>query len=292
MSLSLSPDSTAVIAKALSKVGDLATLPEITVKIIQIVDNPKSTARDLHEVIKYDPALSARILKVVNSAFYGLPGQIATVERAIIMLGLSAVKNISIATSLTKMFKGSKLGGKFTARDLWSHSLAVGTASRMLTKALGRQATEEAFVAGLIHDLGLLVERQAFPEQLAEVVERVSKDGGDINQAEMELMGADHQGFGLGLTTKWKFPRQLRVVCGYHHKPDNLAEDTRDLPMLVHLADRLAAQIEHGFYLTADRSEITDETLARVGLTRDQLNLVAAELPEQVAIVESTFTAS
>ena len=292
MSLSLSPDSTAIITKALSTVGDLATLPEITIRIIQIVDDPKSTARDLHEVIKYDPALSARILKVVNSAFYGLPGQIATVERAIIMLGLSAVKNISIATSLTKMFRGSKLGGQFTARDLWGHSLAVGTASRMLAKALDRQATEEAFVAGLIHDLGLLVERQAFPEQLAQVIERVDSDGGDINQVEMELMGADHQGFGLGLTTKWKFPRQLRVVCGYHHKPNNLAEDTRELPMLVHIADRLTAKIKHGFYLTADQSDISDETLACVGLTRDQINLVAAELPEQLAAVEATFTAA
>lgn len=81
------------VASAIADLGEIATLPEVTVKIIQVVENPKSTARDLHEVIKNDPALSARLLKVVNSAFYGLPGQIASVDRAIVLLGLSAVKN-------------------------------------------------------------------------------------------------------------------------------------------------------------------------------------------------------
>ena len=89
-----------LVDKALSSIGDIATLPEVTIKIIELVEDPKSTARDLHEVIKRDPALSVKVLKVVNSAFYGLPGQVASVDRAIILLGLSAVKNIAIAASI------------------------------------------------------------------------------------------------------------------------------------------------------------------------------------------------
>src|SRR5262245_339776 len=94
-----------IVDSAISKIGEIATLPEVTVKIIRIVEDPKTTARDLHDVIKHDPALSAKILKVVNSAFYGLPGQIASVDRAIVLLGLSAIKNISIAMSMARMFR-------------------------------------------------------------------------------------------------------------------------------------------------------------------------------------------
>src|SRR3990172_609236 len=89
-----------IVERALGAIGDVATLPEVTIKVIEIVEDPKSTARDLHQVIKNDPALSVKILKVVNSAFYGLPGQVASVDRAIILLGLSAVKNLAIAASI------------------------------------------------------------------------------------------------------------------------------------------------------------------------------------------------
>ena len=109
MSVQTADNTKAVVEKALASVGDIATLPEVTIKIIQIVEDPRSTARDLHDTIKNDPALSVKILKVVNSAFYGLPGQVASVDRAIILLGLSAVKNIAIAASIARLFKGRRI---------------------------------------------------------------------------------------------------------------------------------------------------------------------------------------
>src|SRR3989304_2874428 len=124
-----------VVANALSSIGDLATLPEVTIKIIELVEDPRSTARDLHQVIKNDPALSVKVLKVVNSAFYGLPGQVASVDRAIILLGLSTVKNIAIAASIARLFKGKRISEQFSASDLWLHSVAVAGAARALTKS-------------------------------------------------------------------------------------------------------------------------------------------------------------
>ena len=115
-----------LIDKALASIGDIATLPEVTIKIIELVEDPKSTARDLHEVIKNDPALSVKVLKVVNSAFYGLPGQVASVDRAIILLGLSAVKNIAIAASIARLFKGKRISEHFTAADLLRNHPELG----------------------------------------------------------------------------------------------------------------------------------------------------------------------
>src|SRR5207249_8849246 len=118
-------DPANIIKFAISKIGDIATLPEVTTRIISIVDDPKSTARDLHNIIKMDPALATRVLKVVNSAFYGLPGQISEIDRAIVLLGLSAVKNIAISASISRLFSGEKISDKFSARDIWKHSIGV-----------------------------------------------------------------------------------------------------------------------------------------------------------------------
>src|SRR5260221_626673 len=147
-------DPQALIQQAVRKVTTIATLPQGTAKIIATVEDPKSSAAQLHKIVAHDPALVTRILKVVNSAFYGLPGQIGSVDRAIVLLGLNAVKNIAIAASLGQLFRGVKLCNGFTARDLWTHCIATGVAARELAKQANLPIAEEAFLAGMIHDVG------------------------------------------------------------------------------------------------------------------------------------------
>ncbi|HRX86876.1 MAG TPA: HDOD domain-containing protein [Phycisphaerae bacterium] len=257
---------------ALAAVGEIATLPEVTVKIIEVVEDPKGTARDLHEVIKKDPALSAKVLKVVNSAFYGLPGQVASVDRAIVLLGLSAVKNIAIAASISRLFNSAHKSDLFDARELWRHSVAVGVAAKKISQAAGDLAGhEEMFLAGLIHDLGLLIERQAFPDKLNEVVRAKLDTQENFLEIEQRIIGATHQDFGDALTTRWKFPRHLRAAVGFHHNPDDLAAELKRIGMIVHCADVLCCQEGHGFSLTADDAEFTEELLNGVGITVEKL---------------------
>jgi len=280
-----------LVEKALSSIGDIATLPEVTIKIIEIVEDPKSTARDLHEVIKKDPALSVKVLKVVNSAFYGLPGQVASVDRAIILLGLSAVKNIAIAASIARLFKGKRVSEHFSAADLWRHSLGVAVGARALSKCSTHPGMpDELFVAGLIHDIGVLVERQTYPDQFAEVVNRCMQGGCDFLETEREIIGADHQAFGVGLTTKWKFPRHLRAAVGFHHSPEAVSAELRNMAMLIQAADILACQEKVGFYLTADDQQVSDDMHSQLGITREQFEEVRANLPDQLADAEATLT--
>lgn len=274
-------ESQAIITTALSQIGDIATLPAVTVKIIEIVENSKSTARDLHEVIKNDIALSSKVLKVVNSAFYGLPGQIASVDRAIMLLGLSAVKNIAIASSIARMFKGEQITDQFSAADLWTHSVAVAVAARSLAQATDRKAeAEEVFLAGLIHDLGLLVERQAFGDKFAEVVTLAGSGQDSFLDCEQQVFGANHQMFGMALSTKWKFPRHLRAVIGYHHDSSRVAEEMRQVVALVQVADIICCQRQTGFYVTAERAEITPELLQDAQLTPKKIETACEELEE------------
>lgn len=283
MGVDVANESKAVVAKALSIVGDIATLPEITVKIIETVEDARSTARDLHDIIKRDPALSAKVLKVVNSAFYGLPGQIAGIDRAIVLLGLSAVKNLAIAASIARLFKGGKISDHFDAKELWRHSVAVGLASRLIAKNSGEIANlDELFVAGLMHDLGILVERQAFPEKLGEVCDRCAAGEGTLLDLETRIIGADHQQFGEALTTKWRFPRHLRAVIGFHHNPQNLSAELQRLGNLIHLADLLCCKEGLGFSMTAASEEMTEDLLEAIGITVEQLTEIRDQLLEDL----------
>lgn len=282
-------DFDAVVDTAIAQVGEIATLPEVTVKIIQIVENPKSTARDLHEVIRNDPALSARLLKVVNSAFYGLPGQISSIDRAIILLGLSAVKNIAIASSITHLFNAGAAVEGFNGVEIWRHAIAVGVASRLISAARGLPAIEETFLAGLIHDLGLLVERQVFSKKIMEVIARHKVAPSDFCALERELIGADHQVLGMALAQKWRFPRHLASTMGYHHRPLELAPVNRELPAIIHVADVLAARAGLGFCDTASHDRYSEEELQLTHATQADLDAIAVRLPEEVAIAESIF---
>ncbi len=279
-----------IVDKAVASIGDIATLPEITIKIIGIVEDPKSTARDLHEVIKNDPALSVKVLKVVNSAFYGLPGQVASVDRAIILLGLSAVKNIAIAASIARLFKGRRISQQYSASDLWRHSVAVAVAANDLAKASPHPVMEnEVFVAGMIHDIGTLVERQAFPEQFGQIVDRCTETEQDFLACERNVIGADHQAFGVGLTTKWKFPRHLRAAVGFHHNPQDLSPELRNIAMLIQIADVLCCQCECGFPLTARTGVITEEMLDTLDLTQAQIEEIRTDLPDKITEAEVTL---
>ncbi|MBI4578478.1 MAG: HDOD domain-containing protein, partial [Planctomycetes bacterium] len=277
LSTSVAADPAQVIKTALAKIGDIATLPEVTAKIISVVDDPKSTARDLHNIIKNDPALSTKILKVVNSAFYGLPGQVSEIDRAIVLLGLSAVKNIAISASISRLFTSDRISDRFSARDIWKHSVAVAVTMRQFCGVIGKRPfAEEAFLAGLIHDLGLLVERQAFPEQLKEVIRIAGETNRPFCEVEAELIGADHQALGAALAAKWKFPRGLQTILGYHHRIANLADDLRFAATLAYIADVLVCHERIGFHLTADQQPLDDTLLESVGLSVDDFNAVRA----------------
>src|SRR5258705_2309614 len=180
MSTAVLADPQTRVLEAVKKVSSIATLPEVTAKIIATVEDPKSTAAALHKIVSHDPALVTRIIKVVNSAFYGLPGQIGSVERAIVLLGLNAVKNIAVAASLGQLFRSVKLCEGFTAKDLWTHCIAVAVTARELAKQMKLPIADEAFLAGLIHDVGILVALHVYPEKLRTVCEKVKKEGGDF----------------------------------------------------------------------------------------------------------------
>jgi HD-like signal output (HDOD) protein len=279
------------LQRAMSRVTEIGSLPEVTTKIVAVVENPRSTAADMHDIVKNDLALATRILKVVNSAFYGLPSQIASLDRAIIMLGLSAVKNIALAASLARFFKGDWGSAHFVPSDLWRHCIAVGVCARGLAQRLRQTHADEYFVAGLVHDMGLLVEAQLFPEKFKSLIDACVATKQDFCRAEQESLGADHQAFGAALAAKWRFPPALHYGAGYHHDPHPLQPEFNRVVNLICTADTICCQIQHGFYLTGYMQSVTPEMLALTGIDEAALSEVQAALPEMVAEAEQILSA-
>ena len=294
MTVSMTAEEAAVVEAAIKEISHIATLPEITVKIIELVEDPTSTAQDLHAVISNDPALCSRILKVVNSAFYGLPRQIGSINRAIVLLGLNAVKNIAIAASLTKLFRGGDLCPSFSARDLWTHCIATAAASKLICDKLNLGLPDEAFLAGMIHDIGIMVEMQAGRDKLIEVIESLDIDADgvpavDMLQRETEVFGANHCTFGAGLCEAWKFPKSFSYVTGGHHDPLAIPQGSRTLASVVYVADRLAAECGYGFRSDLTSLAINPQIMEELHLSAELINQIKTELPDVFEEVEATF---
>ena len=277
----------AVVGKAIAEISHIATLPEVTLRIIDLVEDPSSTAQDLNKLITNDPALCSRILKVVNSAFYGLPGQIGSINRAIVLLGLNAVKNIAIATSLAKLFRGGELCPNFSARDLWIHSTAVAAASKILADAASIGLSDEAFLAGLLHDVGIMVEMQSGRHKLIEVFEQFDTARKPFISVEDEVLGANHQDFGRALCERWKFPKSFGYVTGYHHRPLELDAGSRTLTSVVYIADWLAKKAQIGFVADVTTEQIETSILDELRLTETEIENVEAQLPDAIDQVNS-----
>ena len=287
-------ESLQVAHLAVKQLSHIATLPEVTLGIIELVEDPNSSAQDLNALIVRDPALSARVLKVVNSAFYGLPRQIGSINRAISLLGLNAVKNIAIAASLAKLFRGGALCDRFDAKELWAHSIAVATASKLLAKEARKSSGDEAFLAGLMHDIGVMVALQTDRAKLVKVFGDMQFDADgnpliDFRMVERAVFGADHGHFGEALCEQWKFPRSLALACGHHHDPMRAPAESRHIPWIVYIADRLATENE-GFRIDLLGRTIATEALEALGLTEAQLDSVREQLT--AALDEATATLS
>ena len=275
------------VASALKEISHIATLPEVTLKIIELVEDPSSSAQDLHEVISNDPALCSRILKVVNSSFYGLPGQIASINRAIVMLGLNAVKNIAIAASLTKLFRGGELTPFFSAKELWDHSNTVAIACKMLSDKLGMGLGDEAYLAGLIHDIGVMVEMQYDRSNLIDALDRCNVDSNgnpsvSLIDTEEAVFGANHQDFGKGLCEKWKFPAPFVAAAGFHHNPTEAPSEARKIVYVVHVADIMASRLDGGFKLDNPSPSIHSEVMEDLKLTDELIEGLMEKLVEAV----------
>lgn len=197
----------------------MPSLSTTVAKVLEICNNPDASANDLNRVISYDPVLTAQVLKLINSAFYGLPNRIPSLVRAIIMLGINNVKNLVLASSVLASCKGISKTGKAAINYFWAHCLCVGVLSKMIAAAghLALSEHEEYFVAGLLHDLGKLPLMACYPKLYSDTISGAKESGCLLIEFEKVHIGIDHCQVGGLIAEKWNLGTTMQDAIQKHH---------------------------------------------------------------------------
>ena len=222
----------------------LNSLPEIVMRLNQIIDDPGHSAADLGHLIELDPALSARLLRIVNSPLYALNRRVDSVSRAVAIVGEGDVRNLAIATSVASVFTNVK--SKILDVDMfWRHSVYSAVVARLIAEQQHLGHRESYFLAGLLHDIGSLLIHNKLPEMAREALLRARHHQTSVHQAEHEVLGFDHAAVGAALLRHWRLPDNVITAVAHHHEPD----ECREFPQgaaIVHIANSLANQSHHG----------------------------------------------
>ena len=233
----MSDDRKRRLRRVTERIIGLSALPTIVTQLIALVGDPRSSARQVARLISTDQALTAKILRVANSAFYGFPRKIATVQLAIVVLGFNAVKNLALSVTVLKRFSSGTDHRLFDRQRFWQHAIGCGVAARVLARRFGGHEGE-AFVAGILHDIGKLILIEYAHDEFAEALELAERDGIAIAEAEETVLGVTHAEVGGWLAERWNLPEPLAQSISCHHQPWSLDEPD-DLVLLTHLADAL-----------------------------------------------------
>lgn len=257
------------LALVLKKVNELPSLPIVTNKVITLIDDPEVSAPQVCEMICRDQVLTTKILKLVNSAYYGLPRKVSTLTDAVTILGLDTLRTLTISVSAFRTFsKGAGVKG-LTSNQVWQHSIACAAAAKIIARKISFAQAEQAFLAGLLHDIGKMVLLNFLPEEYSLAIEKTNTDGINLVRAEMEVFGIDHAQLGKILVEKWNLPDILTEPIAGHHKPGQGGEHLL-ITRIVHLANAVA--VSAGYGLGNDRDYFLDlRSLQDTGLSFEEL---------------------
>jgi len=259
--------------KKVEKLSNLPTLPILLQKFTMMIKNPKISMDDFGKELSKDQALTSKILKLVNSAFYGFPGRISTVTHALVLLGHDALKGLIITSSIFEDISPE-------AYPLWRHSVAVSLTSRAIASELSLPDVEEFAVAGLLHDIGKVILHIEASEEYREVIKHANSTEQPIWKTESEIMGFDHASIGLWVSEEWTLPKKLSVPIGYHHKP-GIPKEHEMRVAVVALADIIVRGLGSGAEDDLPL-QVPDPVLEEVPLTLEQLHVLIENIEPEI----------
>ena len=260
------------LRRRVESISALPTVPGTLRQISIMLEKPRITIDELGRFVSSDPALTAKILKMVNSAAYGFPGRISSVSHAIMLLGLNVIKGLLLGVSVFELMQKNMAG-------LWEHSLGCAWSARLIAQKKNLKEPEEASVCGLLHDMGKVVMLLAFPREFEKAIAEAGSAGVTLYEAEKNFFAATHAEAGCWLAQRWHFPSNLVEAIGYHHTPQ-LARQSRMETAIVHVADILVRAKGVGFAGDAVVSAVHPAAWEMLNLSGDDLQEIFAGLEE------------
>ncbi len=263
------------------------TFPHIITKLSGLINDENSTIGDFEEIISLDPALTARLLSLVNSAYYGLLHKVDSISRAIAMLGMKNLHNIAVTDALKEMFKADKSNTTFSIDRLWIHSAAAGICSKMIAERIFSINGDDAYLTGLLHDIGLIIEWQGAKKEFLTVYRMLEADGPTITELEDEHIGTNHCEIGYMLAGEWAISDTSKEAIRDHHTDlDNVSPDspTGILQITEYVLDQLDFTVKEGVHY-----HLSAPLVSHVKDYMDEYMVLADELPEELDRINELF---
>lgn len=262
----------------------IPALPVTVTKILEICNNPNTSPVDLNRVISVDPVLMGRVLKLINSAYYGLSNQVTSLARAIIMLGINTVKNLALSTAVMQSLSPKADNQALDMQGFWRHSLCVGVTSKLIAKArkIDPKELEEYFIAGLLHDMGKIPLNNTLTELYIQSLVKSDRDHCSLHLAEKAVIGYDHREIGLLIGEQWKLGGGILDTIRFHHSLLEYAGAHKAIVYTVGIANYYANVNEIGFSGNRYPEHTPDEVLNYLGIQWELFEDISEDVVREI----------
>lgn len=276
-----------IITEIAARVKSFPNMPGVATKLLVMLDDPDVSASQIEEIVRLDPGITANILKLTNSAYFGFASKISSIEQAVILLGAKRITQLVIATCVNTVMDKTVSGYDLPDGELWRHSIAVSVTAESLAKKLKIAAASEVFTAALLHDVGKLVLGGFVKKDITKIEDEASR-GIPFHEAEQKVLGIDHAEVGAQILQNWSFPSAIVKAVRRHHSPDS-REDSDTLTDIVHVADMLCLMIGIGVGREGLHYKASPLATKRLGVAQDTLEIIAINTQQWIAELSEVF---
>jgi putative nucleotidyltransferase with HDIG domain len=267
-------------------VQDLPSLPQVVLRVMELTEEPDSTAQDINRELSQDQGLTARVLKLANSAFYNFPRRIASVTDATVLLGFKTIRSIVLAASVNEILSQEMEGYALEYGELWKHSQSSAMAARLIARRVKYPGVDVTYTAALLHDTGKVVLNSSLKEAYHEVLNKVLNNNTSFLEAEESILGFNHAQVGARIAEKWNLPPELVEAIEFHHDPDN-AQVNPKLTAIVHVADAVCMAMGIGIGVDGMLYPISAKAMDILGLQDTDIESIISEMTDLCADQQS-----
>lgn len=271
----------------LRRFTSLKTLPHVAIRLSTLLSEEKTHIQDFEEVIKLDPVLVSRILRVANSAFFGLREKVSSISRALVFLGTKNLRNM-VATEAIKDIISSKTDGNaFSRKNLWLHCAAVSITAQMISERVFGRRGEDVYLCGILHDIGLIIEDQTVPERFAATCKSLSASSRTLTEVEKEVIGTDHCSVGFLLSEDWKLNEDVKKGIRDHHRIDDELQPN-SMTGLIQLAEFFACRLSYPALPTV-KGSLSPLLVRYVKENSEEFRVLLREIPAHMAAAKELY---
>lgn len=271
----------------IEKFKKIRTLPHIVSRLVQLVNDEDSTLQDFEEVIRMDPALVARLLTLVNSSYFGLTRKVDSISRAVALLGMKNLHNIAVTDAIQGMLRSDFGTAEFSPKRLWLHSAASSICCKMIAERIFTINGDDAYLCGILHDIGLIVEMEAEKETFLKLIERLVSDGPTIIELEEELFQSNHCQIGYMLAQDWQIAAPIADAIRDHHQDDGMIiphSPTGILQMSEYIIQQLGFSIKDGL-----SASLAPSLATHIQSNVAEYKVLAEDLPEELEKTKNMY---